>query len=165
MANSDDTGFRSRPEDSGRNVYIYLAVVLIAAAIYLGCIVSPPSLEDDVDAVQAQIARNMLNSGDWVTARLDGVPYLEKAPLIYWLIAVSYKLFGVADWVARIPMALACMALAWVTAAFGVWAFGRKAGLYAGICVSTCIGLFLFTRILIPDVMLTGTVALSPRHR
>ena len=49
---------------------------------------------DDVDAVQAQIARNMLTSGDWVTARLDGVPYLEKAPLIYWLMAVSYTLSG-----------------------------------------------------------------------
>ena len=58
--------------------------------VYLGCIVSPPSLMDDVDAVQAQIARNMLTSGDWVTARLDGVAYLEKAPLIYWTIAVSY---------------------------------------------------------------------------
>ena len=46
---------------------------------------------DDVDAVQAQIARNMLASGDWVTARLDGVAYLEKAPLIYWVIAGSYK--------------------------------------------------------------------------
>ena len=42
---------------------------------------------DDVDAVQAQIARNMVSSGDWVTARLDGVAYLEKAPLIYWAIA------------------------------------------------------------------------------
>src|SRR5579884_4517620 len=79
-------------------VAVGLAVTLVAAAIYLGCIVSPPSLMDDVDAVQAQIARNMLNSGDWVTARLDGVPYLEKAPLIYWLIAICYKLFGVADW-------------------------------------------------------------------
>jgi 4-amino-4-deoxy-L-arabinose transferase-like glycosyltransferase len=44
---------------------------------------------DDVDAVQAQIARNMLASGDWVTARLDGVIYLEKAPLVYWLMALS----------------------------------------------------------------------------
>ena len=57
--------------------------------IFLGCIVSPPSLMDDVDAVQAQIARNMLQSGDWVTARLDGVAYLEKSPLKYWMIAVS----------------------------------------------------------------------------
>ncbi len=116
---------------------------------------------DDVDAVQAQIARNMLTSGDWVTARLDGVPYLEKAPLIYWIIALFYKVFGVHDWVARLPVALAAMALCWLTAAFGAWAFGKRAGLYAGLCLSTCVGLFLFTRVLIPDVMLTGTVALA----
>jgi 4-amino-4-deoxy-L-arabinose transferase-like glycosyltransferase len=135
--------------------------VLFAAAVYAGCMLSPPSLMDDVDAVQAQIARNMLTSGDWVTARLDGIPYLEKAPLIYWLMAICFKLFGAFDWVARIPVVLAAIGLAWVTAAFGTWAFGRKAGFYAGLCISTCIGLFLFTRILIPDVMLTATIALS----
>ena len=116
---------------------------------------------DDVDAVQAQIARNMLSSGDWVTARIDGIIYLEKSPLIYWLIAISYKIFGAFDWAARIPVALSCVALGWLTAAFGTWAFGRRAGFYAGLCVSTCIGLFLFTRILIPDVMLTVTIALA----
>ena len=58
---------------------------------------------DDVDAVQAQIARNMLQSGDWVTARLDGVAYLEKSPLIYWIMAVSFRVFGVYDWAARLP--------------------------------------------------------------
>jgi 4-amino-4-deoxy-L-arabinose transferase-like glycosyltransferase len=138
-----------------------LIVILFAAAVYAGCMLSPPSLMDDVDAVQAQIARNMLTSGDWVTARLDGIPYLEKAPLIYWLIAICFKMFGAYDWVARIPVVLAALALAWVTAAFGIWAFGRKAGFYAGLCISTCIGLFLFTRILIPDVMLTASIALS----
>jgi hypothetical protein len=45
--------------------------------------------------------------------------------------------------------------------AFGAWAFGKRAGFYAGLCMATCIGLFLFTRILIPDVMLTFTVALG----
>ena len=116
---------------------------------------------DDVDAVQAQIARNMLASGDWVTARLDGVAYLEKAPLVYWIIAIFYKIFGVYDWAARIPIALSVMALAWLTAAFGTWAFGKRAGLYAGLCMATCIGIFLFTRILIPDVTLTFTTALA----
>src|SRR5690242_20550225 len=140
---------------------VYLTVLLVSAIIYLGCIVSPPSLMDDVDAIQAQIARNMLTSGDWVTARLDGVLYLEKAPLTYWLIAVFFKVFGVHDWVARIPFALSVMALAWLTAAFGTWAFGRRAGLYAGLCTGTCVGLFLFTRILIPDVMLTFTITLA----
>jgi 4-amino-4-deoxy-L-arabinose transferase-like glycosyltransferase len=147
--------------DTGKNWYLYLGVVLVAAAVYLGCIISPPSLMDDVDAVQAQIARNMLTSGDWVTARLDGVIYLEKAPLIYWAMAAGYAILGVHDWVARIPIALSAIALCWLTAAFGAWAFGKRAGFYAGLCMATCIGLFLFTRILIPDVMLTFTVALG----
>jgi hypothetical protein len=116
---------------------------------------------DDVDAVQAQIARNMLSSGDWTTARLDGVPYLEKPPLIYWLIAGSYRIFGVHDWSARIPVALSVIALCLITTAFGIWAFGQRAGFYAGLCLSTCAGLFLFTRILLPDVMLTATIALA----
>src|SRR5271165_1249376 len=83
-----------------------LIVVLVTALIYLGCIVSPPSLMDDVDAVQAQIARNMLTSGDWVTATLDGVKYLEKSPLIYWMMAASFAVVGTHDWSARIPVAL-----------------------------------------------------------
>jgi 4-amino-4-deoxy-L-arabinose transferase-like glycosyltransferase len=144
-----------------KHFYLYLAVVLVAAAVYLGCIISPPSLMDDVDATQAQIARNMVTSGDWVTARLDGVPFLEKSPLVYWCIATLFTFFGAHDWLARIPVALASVGLAWLTAAFGVWAFGRKAGLYAGLIIGTCVGLFLFTRVLIPDVMITFTIALS----
>jgi len=140
---------------------VYVPIVIVAAFIYLGCIVSPPSLMDDTDAVQAQIARNMLSSGDWVTAHLDGVRYLEKAPAVYWTIAVSYKVFGVHDWAARIPIALSSIGLCWLTAAFGRWAFDQRTGFYAGLCLATCVGLFLFTRILIPDVMLTFTVALA----
>src|SRR5215469_10641762 len=147
------------PTVGGQRLYDHLVILLFAAAIYLGCIVSSPSLMDDVDAVQAQIARNMLASGDWVTARLDGVAYLEKAPLIYWMIAGCYKIFGVHDWVARLPVALSSIFLGWLTWAFGAWAFGRRAGFYAGLAISTCVGLFLFTRIQIPDVMLTFTVA------
>jgi len=136
-------------------------VVAVASVIYLGCCVSPPSLMDDVDGVHGQLTRNMLTSGDWVTARLDGVPYLEKAPLLYWCIVVFYKIFGVHDWAARIPVALSAIALAWVTAAFGIWAFGKRAGLYAGLAVATCVGLFLFTRILLPDAFLTLTMTLA----
>jgi hypothetical protein len=113
---------------------------------------------DDVDAVQAQIARNMLNSGDWVIAHLDGVPYLEKAPLIYWLIAISYRIFGINDWAARIPVAVAGVLLVWLTSRYAAWAFGAGAGFNAGLVLATSVGLFLFTRIQIPDVMLTLTI-------
>jgi hypothetical protein len=110
---------------------------------------------DDVDAVQAQIARNMLSSGDWVTARLNGVAYLEKAPLVYWMMAASYRIFGVHDWAARLPLALAVVLLCWATYRFGRWAFDEEAGTYAGLALATSVGLFLFTRILIPDAALT----------
>jgi len=75
--------------------------------------------------------------------------------------AIFYKIFGAADWVARLPVALASIALALLSASFGMWAFGTQAGFYAGLCLSTCVGLFLFTRIQIPDVMLTFTIALA----
>jgi len=161
VASPDDILNRTILRADWGNWGVYVAVLLIAASVYLACIVSPPSLQDDVDAVQAQIARNMLTSGDWVTARLDGVIYLEKPPLIYWLIAISYKVFGVHDWAARIPIALSAIALCWLTAAFGIWAFGKRAGFYAGVCMATCVGLWLFTRVLIPDVMLTLTIAVA----
>jgi 4-amino-4-deoxy-L-arabinose transferase-like glycosyltransferase len=138
-----------------------VVVLLIAAAIYFTSILSPPSLMDDSDAVEAQIARNMLSSGDWVTARLDGVVFLEKSPLSWWLMNIGYELFGFHDWAARIAFALTAIGLAWLTAVFGKWAFGRQAGFYAGLAMATCVGLWLFTRVLIPDVMLTFVIALA----
>jgi 4-amino-4-deoxy-L-arabinose transferase-like glycosyltransferase len=136
-------------------------VLLVAACAFLPLVLSPPHLMDDVDAVQAQIARNMLESGDWVTARLNGIAYLEKSPLIYWIMAASYKVFGVHDWAARLPLAFINIALCWVTARFALWAFGRRAAVYSGTILATCIGIFLFTRILIPDAALTLSITLA----
>ena len=137
-----------------------IVLLIVAMIVFFGCIISPPALMDDVDAVHGQIARNMVQSGDWVIAHLDGVPYMEKAPLPYWLIAICYLLMGVHDWVARIPTALAAVLLCFVTARYGAWAFDRRAGFYAGLALATSIGLFLFTRILIPDVMLTLAITI-----
>src|SRR5579883_1326218 len=161
MASTIDRPLRSEAPAGRKLSFGVLTVVFFAAAGYAGCMISPPSLMDDVDAVQAEISRNMLSSGDWVTARLDGIPYLEKAPLIYWLMALCFRVFGAYDWAARIPIVLSALALAWLKTAFGSWAFGRRAGFYAGVCISTCFGLFLFTRILIPDVLLTADMTLS----
>jgi 4-amino-4-deoxy-L-arabinose transferase-like glycosyltransferase len=132
-----------------------LLVVLFAASIFLISVISPPALMDDMDSTQAQIARTMLQSGDWVTPRLDGVAYLEKAPLKYWLIAICYQIFGVHDWAARIPMAVCVILLCWLTARVARWGISPAAGFYSGVVLATCIGLFLFTRVLITDAMLT----------
>jgi 4-amino-4-deoxy-L-arabinose transferase-like glycosyltransferase len=140
----------------------YLTVILlVAGVIFITGAVSAPYLMDDSDAVEAQIARTMFSSGDWVTARLDGVKYLEKSPLSWWLMDLGYKVFGVHDWSSRIPFALSAIGLALLTAEFGKWAFGRRAGFCAGLVMASCVGIWLFTRILIPDVMLTFVIALA----
>jgi len=66
----------------------------------------------------AWIARDMMESGDWITPRLYGSPWFEKPPLYYWAAALSFKLFGVCETTARLPSAiaalLATLALAWL---------------------------------------------------
>jgi 4-amino-4-deoxy-L-arabinose transferase-like glycosyltransferase len=77
------------------------------------------------------------------------------------MMAASFAIFGVSDWAARLPIALSAVLLCWVTARFGAWAFGRRAGMCAGIALATCVGLFLFTRVLIADVVLTLAVTVA----
>src|SRR5260370_22619032 len=105
-------------------------VLLVASLFFLGCMVTPPALMDDMDATQAQIARTMLDSGDWVTARINGVIYLEKPPLKYWLIAISFRVFGVHDWAARIPTALSAVVSLSVSALFLLVRFAARSCAY-----------------------------------
>jgi 4-amino-4-deoxy-L-arabinose transferase-like glycosyltransferase len=136
-------------------------VVAVACIVFLGTIASPPSLMDDVDAAYAQVARVMLESGDWVTGRLNGVLYVDKPPLQVWAMAASFAVFGVHDWAARLPLALAGVALCWVTCVLGRWAFGGRAGFYAGLGLATSVGMFLFTRVRIPDAAVALVVTLA----
>src|ERR1017187_4677710 len=72
-------------------------IFLLWTAIYFAGIFTPPLL-DDVDTIHAEAAREMVLRHDWVTMYTDGIRYLEKAPLMYWGVAVSYEIFGVHDW-------------------------------------------------------------------
>jgi 4-amino-4-deoxy-L-arabinose transferase-like glycosyltransferase len=150
----------SKKTGTSRSVDLWI-VLIVGVLIYAGTLFAPPSLMDDVDAVNAQIAREMLTSGDWVTAHINGVIYLEKSPLKYWMIAACFSVFGIHDWVARLPIALGCIGLMLMTTVLGRWGWGRQAGLYSGLAAGCCCGLFLFTRILIPDVLLTLSITVA----
>jgi 4-amino-4-deoxy-L-arabinose transferase-like glycosyltransferase len=143
---------------SRRPALILLAIIF--AAVYLGSVFSPPLL-DDADSTHAEAAREMLATGDYVTLHVNGIRYLEKAPLPYWLVAGSYGLFGVNEFAARLPTALAVLLLGWLGMAWGERAFGERTGTYAGLFVLTCAGVYLFTRIFIPDVLLSLLIAAS----
>lgn len=139
------------------------AVLLFALLVFLPSLLAPPHLMDDEDAARAQISRNMLQSGDWITPRLNGIRYFEKPPLMYWMVAASMAVFGDNETAARIPTCLIAMVLCCLVARMARDSLGPEAGLYAGLTLATCAGLWLFTRILIPDVALTLAVTLAIR--
>jgi 4-amino-4-deoxy-L-arabinose transferase-like glycosyltransferase len=118
-----------------------------------------PGLLDDADSTHAEAAREMVVTGDYVTLHVNGVRYLEKAPLPYWLVAFNYKVFGVNEFSTRLPMVLSVMLLGVLAFCWGRRAFGERTGIYAGLFVYTCAGVYLFTRVLIPDVLLSLLIA------
>src|SRR5450432_4527693 len=91
-------------------------------AIYMAGIFTPPLL-DDVDTIHAEAAREMLLRHDWVTLYANGIRYLEKAPLLYWSMAASFRVFGVRTAAARLPLALTVLALALAMESFARRAF------------------------------------------
>src|SRR5271166_7032218 len=128
-----------------------LLLISLWAIIYMAGL-SRPALLDDADTVHAEAAKEMLLRHDWVTLYVNGIRYLEKAPLMYWGVATSYKLFGVSEWSTRFPLMLGVLAMILSTYGLGRWALGDEGGFDSGLVLATALGPFLFTRFLIPDV-------------
>jgi 4-amino-4-deoxy-L-arabinose transferase-like glycosyltransferase len=84
----------------------------------------------------AEVAREMVRSGDWVTPRLDGVPFLDKPPLFYWMEAGALATFGVHVWSARLVPALLGFAGCVLVFGAGSRLFGRRAGLLGALVLA-----------------------------
>lgn len=137
-----------------------VAILLLWAAIYVPGLFRPPLL-DDADSVHAEAAKEIVLRHDWVTLHANGIRYLEKAPLMYWSMALSFKLLGVADWSARLTLILGVLATLLVTYLLGRRTFGERGGFYSAIVLGTSMGAYLFSRILIPDLLVGLWLALG----
>lgn len=146
-----------------------VALLLLAwAVLQLGGIVSP-GLLDDVDSIYIEIAREMLVRRDFVTPYVNGIRFFDKPPLMYWMAAGSMRLFGVHDWAARLPLALAVLALLLSVYALGNRLFRAtspaahpdRGGFYAALALATSIGPYLYTRFYIPDIVIALWMTLS----
>jgi 4-amino-4-deoxy-L-arabinose transferase-like glycosyltransferase len=139
--------------------------------LYVSAAFTPPLL-DDADATHAQAAQSMLSTGDWVTLHVNGIRYLEKPPLPYWITAFSLKLFApshppygrAAAFAVHFPLALTILGLALLGYAWARRAFPtatQHAALYTGLFILTSTGVFLFTRVFIPDALLSLLLAFT----
>jgi len=133
-------------------------IVGLFLAIYAGSLFSPPLL-DDADATHANAARHMAETGDLVTLRVNGIRYLEKAPLPYWVVAAGFKLFGYDTFAVHLPLALSVLLLALLAYRWAWLAWGDRTALYAATAILTSVGVFLFTRVFIPEVILSLLLA------
>ncbi len=147
-----------------------LALVLLWLAFYASIALFTPPLLDDADSVHAEVAREMLLRHDYVTLYANGIRYLEKAPLFYWSMAAGIKLARLAGATtpralaaaARLPLALAMLALVLLCEALARRMVGNaRAGLYAALIVLSSFGMFLFTRMLIPDAAVCLWITLA----
>jgi hypothetical protein len=134
------------------------AAFLLFAIVYLGSLTSP-ALLDDADASHSEAAREMFARGDYVTLHINGVRYLEKAPLLYWLVAFGFGVFGVGELAVRLPSALAMFLLMWLAYRWSRRAFNERVGIYAALFIASTVGFYLFSRILIPEALLSLLIA------
>ncbi|HEU5400722.1 MAG TPA: glycosyltransferase family 39 protein, partial [Terriglobales bacterium] len=137
-----------------------LGILFLFAIIYLGSAFTP-GLQDDVDSTHSEAAREMITRGDYVTLHVNGVRYLEKAPMLYWLVAGSFHVFGVNAFATRVPTMLAMLATILLAMYWGRRSFGERGSTYGGLFIVSAAGYFLFTRVMFPEAILSLFIAVA----
>jgi 4-amino-4-deoxy-L-arabinose transferase-like glycosyltransferase len=136
-----------------RSYWIWLCLLIFSAWLYIGTAASPALDDDDVDAAHAMVSQEMLQRNDFVVPYMDGIRYLIRPPMHFWMVAASYKLLGESEFATRLPLSLAMVGMVLLTFEFGRRFFGQRAGLYGALAVATRLGMFIFTRIMIPEAI------------
>ena len=150
------------PSTLAKRVQIFLSITFLGFYFYgLGRL---PLVGPD-EPRYAQVAREMLLRGDWITPTLGGHTWFEKPALLYWLIIPAFKIFGVHEWTARLGPAICGL----LTIA-GVWSLAREIertsetreheGLsqWCLLISSSCLGLIVFSRGVSFDIVVTATL-------
>ena len=151
---TSDENTHKRPNTAPSALATWLLFTAIFATVQFASLFTPPLL-DDVDSAHAQTAQHIIDSGDWITMKTNGIRYIEKPPLPFWLVSIVYRVAGENTFATHLPNALAMLGLTWLSWLWARRAWGPRAGLYAGLGVLTSIGPFLFTRFIIPESILS----------
>lgn len=142
---------QKRVSSNFRPISLLILVVALALLWKLGT----GSLATWDEAIYAQVSKEIVRNGDWLTLHWEYQPWFEKPPLFMWITAIFYRLFEVNEFWARAPSALSGIALIGVMYLIGKYTYGKQAGLLAAIILSTCYHFLSFSRFGTMDVMLT----------
>src|SRR5262245_3821365 len=132
---------------------------VVAAVVTLHALGRRPLL--DAEARYALVAQEMLASGDWIQPRLDTLPYYEKPPLFYWAIALSYRGFGIGEFAARLPSALAHVATTLAVFMLARILLGTGGATFAGLIYASAVGPVTYARYSFPDALLVLCLSIS----
>jgi 4-amino-4-deoxy-L-arabinose transferase-like glycosyltransferase len=137
---------------------LFVSLIALAALLHIGT-AGWGDLYDETDGQYAGAAREMIESNHWLLPTNDGVPRMQKPPLLYWLIIVSYKAFGVKAAAARLPIALAVIATTALTFLIGERLRDHWHGFLAGLIYLSLAGSFLLGRIIMPEPVFSAFLA------
>ena len=131
---------------------VVLALVLLAPGLGIA------PLDDPGEGQQAEIAREMQVSGDWITLRLNGVRYFDKPPLLYWLVAGAFAVFGVEEWTARLAPLVGSMLATAGTAVLGARLMGPGWALAAACALQSSVLFLAYGRYVRPETLFVAGV-------
>ena len=129
-----------------------LGLALLATALLAGRLAEGDLIGDPV--IYAAVAKSMLVRGEWTTLYLAGQPFFDKPPLVVWLAALAFKLFGVSTWSARLPGVALGIAACLVLWRLGAFLFDERVGLAAGAILALTPGFVRFGSTLLLDTAL-----------
>src|SRR5881409_1649977 len=137
---------------------LFVLLIALAALLHVATIGSG-DLYSETEGQYAGAAKEMVETHQWLLPTNDGVPRLQKPPLLYWLIIVSFKLFGINAAAARLPVALAVVALFALIFLIGEKLTDYWRGFIAGLIYLSCCGTFLLARIVMPELLVSAFLA------
>lgn len=138
---------------------LIVALVCVAGALALFLGLGRVAFDDPGEGMHAEIARELLVSRDAFDLRLNGVRYVDKPPLLYWLIALSFAVLGQTEAAARSVSAIAGLVAVAGTAWLGSRLLGRRAGTAGGLALLTCVWFFVYTRYVRPETLFLAALA------
>lgn len=144
-----------------RNLYIWILLLIITVVLRVGTLNEIP-LTDRTEARYAEIARVMLVTGDWITPRLEvEVPFWGKPPLSFWLTAISFRIFGLNEFAARLPSFLLIVATGWLVFLLGSSRDNKLEGIIAAAIFFTSGVIFISAGMVMTDPALLFAITLS----